>query len=213
MDGQGNIALSYSVSSDTMFPSIRSTARRASDPPGQLTFAEETIIAGGGSQSMIEGRWGDYSMLAVDPTDDETFWYTNEYFTTTGEMNWRTRIASFKVNTLSDVASRHPPVAPLTAGLSQNYPNPFNPKTTINYQLPASPSGEPTVNRVMLKVFDVLGREVATLVNEVKPARPAGGRPGTHTVQWDASRQASGVYFYKLMAGSFSEVKKLVVLK
>jgi hypothetical protein len=88
---------------------------------------------------------------------------------------------------------------PTTFELSQNYPNPFNPGTNFQFSI---------ANRrlTILKVYDVLGREVATLVNEVK-------QPGTYTVQWDASRQASGVYFYQLSAGSFVDTKKFVLVK
>jgi hypothetical protein len=83
--------------------------------------------------------------------------------------------------------------------LSQNYPNPFNPSTTIQYRTPNK-------GHITLKVFDVLGREVATLVNEVK-------QPGAYTVQFDGSGLASGVYFYRLQAGSVVDVKKLIRLR
>jgi hypothetical protein len=83
--------------------------------------------------------------------------------------------------------------------LAQNYPNPFNPSTTIRYELP-------TDGFVTLKVFDLLGREVATLVNEEQKA-------DYHKVTFDASRLASGVYFYRLQAGQFTAVKRLMVLK
>ena len=93
--------------------------------------------------------------------------------------------------------------------LHQNYPNPFNPSTTIKYQIPE-------LSIVTLKVLDVLGNEVATLVNEEKPA-------GTYEVEFDASSlsgfvsakggYASGVYFYQLKAGSFIETKKMVLLR
>jgi hypothetical protein len=83
--------------------------------------------------------------------------------------------------------------------LEQNYPNPFNPETTISYQLPA-------FSNVVLKVYDLHGREAATLVNEKKAA-------GKHSVTWNASSMSSGVYFYRLRAGGFSETKKLLLLK
>jgi len=83
--------------------------------------------------------------------------------------------------------------------LDQNYPNPFNPSTTIQYALP-------TAANVKLTVFNVLGQEAATLVNENKPA-------GTYTVQFDGSRLASGVYFYRLEAGTIVQMKKLVLRK
>ncbi|MBI5471183.1 MAG: T9SS type A sorting domain-containing protein [Ignavibacteriae bacterium] len=90
--------------------------------------------------------------------------------------------------------------------LEQNYPNPFNPTTTIKFQIPDGSGHRPNTNHVTLKVFDMLGREVATLVNEVK-------QPGTYTTQWDASRISGGVYFYRLHAGSFSQTRKLVIVK
>lgn len=96
MDGQGNMALGYSVSSSTTYPSIRYAGRLVSDPANTLPQAEATIITGAGSQTGTAGRWGDYSMMAVDPSDNCTFWYTQEYIQTTGGAPWRTRIASFK---------------------------------------------------------------------------------------------------------------------
>ncbi|HAB53869.1 MAG TPA: hypothetical protein DCE80_17110 [Ignavibacteriales bacterium] len=95
MDGFGNIALGYSVSSSTVYPSIRYTGRMRDDPLGQMTITEQTIIGGTGSQTHSSSRWGDYSMMSVDPIDDATFWYTNEYIQTTGSAPWRTRIGSF----------------------------------------------------------------------------------------------------------------------
>jgi hypothetical protein len=98
MDQNGDIALGYSVSSSSLHPGLRYTARLAGDPLGQMTQGEGTIITGGGSQSgQSLSRWGDYSSLAVDPSDDCTFWYTNEYLTSTGAFNWHTRIGAFKV--------------------------------------------------------------------------------------------------------------------
>ncbi|MBI4547692.1 MAG: T9SS type A sorting domain-containing protein [Ignavibacteriae bacterium] len=93
------------------------------------------------------------------------------------------------------------PVAelPATFQLFQNYPNPFNPVTVIRYSL--------IVNSVAtLKVFDVLGREVATLVDEKKA-------PGVYTVSWDASGQPSGVYLYRLQSGKFVDIKKMILVK
>jgi hypothetical protein len=95
MDGNGNIALGYSISSTTIFPSIRYTGRLSSDPLGTLPQGEGQIIVGSGVQTHASGRWGDYSMMAVDPVDDCTFWYTQEYYTVTGSASWRTRIGAF----------------------------------------------------------------------------------------------------------------------
>ncbi len=97
--------------------------------------------------------------------------------------------------------------------LFQNYPNPFNPTTKIKFTIPTSPlnpspyQGEGQRERLIsLQVYDVLGNEVATLVNEEKPA-------GEYEVEWNASDLPSGIYFYKLQSGSFGETKKMLLLK
>lgn len=94
MDAKGNIAAGYSTSSTSVFPSISYTGRLAGDPLGTLQ-TEDLIVSGSGSQTGAS-RWGDYSSITIDPIDDCTFWYTNEYLKTTGQFNWSTRIASFK---------------------------------------------------------------------------------------------------------------------
>jgi hypothetical protein len=92
-----------------------------------------------------------------------------------------------------------PPEVPEEFSLSQNYPNPFNPATTITYGLPRT-------LQVRLTVYDILGREVATLVNEKKAA-------GVYQVRFDGRSLASGVYFYRLDAGGFVASKKLLLMK
>ena len=96
IDKQGNLVVGYSVSSATTFPSIRYAGRLATDPPGSLFQGEVTLQAGGGSQGSFSHRWGDYSLLAVDPVDDCTFWYTTEYYSATSQSLWQTRIGNFK---------------------------------------------------------------------------------------------------------------------
>jgi len=95
MDGRGYIALGYSIVSENKYASIRYTGRSPNDPLGQMTFYEEEIMAGTGVQTGSVARWGDYSMMSVDPADDSTFWFTTEYLRTTGTVSWRTRIAGF----------------------------------------------------------------------------------------------------------------------
>ncbi len=95
-DQSGNLALGFSVSSSSLKPEIRYTGRLAGDAAGQMTQGESTVIAGGGSQGRTLSRWGDYSMMSVDPVDDCTFWYTTEYIPANGTFNWKTRIGSFK---------------------------------------------------------------------------------------------------------------------
>ncbi|HEX2913297.1 MAG TPA: hypothetical protein VH186_21015 [Chloroflexia bacterium] len=96
MDKVGNIAVGYSASSSSVYPSIRYTGRAATDALGTLQ-AENSIISGGGSQLSNLSRWGDYSAMTVDPVDDCTFWFTSEYLKSSGTFNWSTRIASFKL--------------------------------------------------------------------------------------------------------------------
>jgi hypothetical protein len=87
----------------------------------------------------------------------------------------------------------------ITYELFSNYPNPFNPSTTIKYSIPQS-------SIVVIKIFDVIGNEIETLVSEEKSV-------GTYEVNWNAINIPSGIYFYKLQAGSFIETKKMVLMK
>jgi len=94
VDQDGNMALGYSMSSSSINPAIYYTGRLAGETPGTLPIAEFPLYQGTGSQTSVS-RWGDYSAMAVDPTDDCTFWYTTEYYNTTG-IDWQTHIGSFK---------------------------------------------------------------------------------------------------------------------
>ncbi|NTU62156.1 MAG: carboxypeptidase regulatory-like domain-containing protein [Chloroflexi bacterium] len=96
MDHVGNIALGYSVSSGTVFPGVRYTGRLTSDPLGVMAQGEASMIEGTGSQTDSAARWGDYSSMNVDPVDDCTFWYTQEYYATVSARDWHTRIGSFR---------------------------------------------------------------------------------------------------------------------
>lgn len=100
MDGAGNIALGYSVTNNSLFPSIRYTGRTANAPLGEMNIFEQSIIEGTGAQLESFNRWGDYTMMAVDPTDESTFWFTNEYYDETSEFNFKTRIAAFDLEPL-----------------------------------------------------------------------------------------------------------------
>ncbi len=96
MDQDGNIAMGYSASSSSIFPSMRYAGRLTSDALGTLGQTESVMQAGGGSQTDASGRWGDYSAMSVDPADDCTFWYTNEYYSSGSADSWRTRIGHFE---------------------------------------------------------------------------------------------------------------------
>jgi photosystem II stability/assembly factor-like uncharacterized protein len=112
------------------------------------------------------------------------------FVSTNNGTSWR--------STITGIAGRKE-VSPVGFGLEQNYPNPFNPSTTIRYSLPVK-------SHVTLTVFNTLGQQVATLVNEGEDA-------GYHQVRFDGSGLASGVYFYRLQAGTYVETKKLLLLR
>lgn len=92
MDERGNMALGYSVSSQQVFPGVRFTGRLATAPLGTMQ-AEASMIAGTGSQ-LVSNRWGDYTSMNVDPVDDCTFWYVNQYYRNSSNNGWQTRIGS-----------------------------------------------------------------------------------------------------------------------
>jgi hypothetical protein len=96
LDGLGNLGVGFSVSSSLTSPSIRYAGRLAGDPAGTLGQGEATLTGGAGSQTG-SNRWGDYTMLTVDPEDDCTFWYTNQYYSMSSATGWHTRIGSFQL--------------------------------------------------------------------------------------------------------------------
>lgn len=167
--------------------------------PDSLEFRIELSIAdqrnGWFGQSEFDTSkiyWSVAYTQVYQMSQDQSIWVKGKFFLcdlATG--------AILLTQTMTDVKSG--PRMPEQFSLSQNYPNPFNPSTMINYQLPAN-------SFVTLKVYDMLGKEVAGLVNETKEA-------GDYTVKFDASKFSSGLYIYKLTAGKFSETKKMLLLK
>ncbi len=166
-NGNGDIALGFSVSSSGMNPAIRCAGRNAGDPLGQITISEETIHAGTASQTGVN-RWGDYSAMSVDPADDNTFWYTQEY--SSGGWIWRTRIASFQfyIPSLPPVAnfsanSTNPALGQTVtfSDLSSNIPTSwswtFNPNTITYVGGTSSTSQNPQVQ------FNALGQYTVSL--------------------------------------------------
>lgn len=95
MDKMGNVALGYSISSSSIYPAINFTGRLRTDPINTME-TEAQLVAGTGAQTDTDERWGDYSNMAIDPSDDCTFWYTNEFYTATASFDWSTQLASLK---------------------------------------------------------------------------------------------------------------------
>jgi hypothetical protein len=118
-----------------------------------------------------------------------------------GVANLRTAFANARTKYNSIITSVNDSKNPIPHKfeLAQNYPNPFNPSTTIKYSIPSE-------SHVVLKIYDMLGREVSTLLNEEKA-------PGIYSVNFIAGNLPSGVYLYKLTAGNYTSVKKLILLK
>ncbi|MFZ1082004.1 MAG: T9SS type A sorting domain-containing protein [Candidatus Kryptoniota bacterium] len=124
---------------------------------------------------------------------------SNVWYVNLGHLYLYHLVQGANIGTIASVASNNGNGIPDSYELLQNYPNPFNPSTIISYQLPVN-------GTVTLKVYDVLGREVKTLVNERQNA-------GSHSATFNGSNLPSGVYLYRLQAGNFGKTKKLVILK
>jgi hypothetical protein len=151
---------------------------------------------------MVSGLSG--SAVAEVMDENRTVSITNGQFTDTFDKN---AVHIYRIDTPTSISDKRHNQIPSHFVLGQNYPNPFNPSTAISFGLPSQ-------SFVSLKVFDALGREVATIISEELPA-------GCYSRQWNAVNIASGIYFYRLQArqtssgqaGVFTETKKLIILR
>ena len=116
MDHSGDMALGYSTSSGSLHPGVAYTGRLATDTLGTMPQGDTTLYTGAGSQTSGLSRWGDYSEMSVDPADDCTFWYVNEYLPANGSFNWSTRIGSFKFPNCTGAASVSASPSSVSAG-------------------------------------------------------------------------------------------------
>ncbi len=165
----------------------------------QDAFLLKTNASGDSAWATIIGGGGLDLGRSVVQTDDGGYAFTGET-NSFGAGNFDMWLVKSDENgTITGVGKTIAPGSPESFALFQNYPNPFNPSTTINYDLPAT-------TRVGLRLYNILGQEVRTMVDEVQS-------PGHHSVRLDARNLASGVYFYRLDAASFVAVKKLLLLK
>jgi hypothetical protein len=202
-------ALSYAhavaLSKDTArsaIDSIRLTAKVRN--PNKHTLVLSATVANANGQKV--------DSLILSPVSGDSLWaafirvpgangsYSVEVRTqdvTAGSYRLLPSVVSFTV-VLTNVEQIAGPL-PNCYALEQNYPNPFNPATTINFQFPVRA-------HIFLKVYDLMGREVATLVNEVK-------QPGKYGARFDGSGLASGVYYYRFQAGTYVQTRKLVIVR
>ncbi len=205
-------------SSDTMiYPTAVPTAPTTLSISGSI--GQNPYLSWSGSTGVIGeyriyrreagGQWGyhDYSTTTyyTDPDvtiEDESEEDVEEFEYQVKAWNARGESSASPTRSIYGIAEWKMPAdtnIPRTFALDDNYPNPFNPVTTIRYQLPEAAN-------VTLVVFNIMGQEVARLVDTAKQA-------GYHTVKWDATQFASGTYIYKITAGSFTATKRMVVIK
>src|SRR5436853_902167 len=176
MDQSGDIAVGYSASSSSNFPAVRYAGRVPSDPAGTME-SENSIIEGTGSQTNGSSRWGDYSGMSVDPADDCTFWYTNEYLTTNGSFNWKTRVGSFKFTSCGLPGSS----LSATTLISSLNPSALGQAVTFTATVqPATGSGTPTGTVTFNDGAIVLGP--GTLSGGTATFTTSGLGTGTHSI-------------------------------
>ncbi len=144
-DRQGNLALGFSASSSSINPQIRYAGRLVSDPINVLAQGETHLFDGTGSQTGTSNRWGDYSDLTVDPVDDCTFWYTQEYYPSTSSFNWRTRIGNFTFPGCTGSPTPTPTSALTSTPINTRTNTPIAPTNTPT-NTPIAPTITPTPN-------------------------------------------------------------------
>jgi len=183
MDRAGDIGLGYSISSSTTHPGIRYTGRLVTDALNTLQ-AEASIIDGAGSQTGGLSRWGDYSSITVDPVDDCTFWYTNEYIPANGSFNWRTRIASFKFascGTPDYTVAASPASQSVVQGSSTSYTVTVTPSGGFTGTVSFSVSGLPAGAAATFNPTSVPGSGTSTMSVTTSSTTPTGSYPLTIT--------------------------------
>ena len=207
MNDKGETCLGYSISGLNTFTSIGVAGRLGKS---NHMNAGELLVFDGNDDGFVQtrtSRWGDYSAMTVDPVDG-TFWYTQEYAKPNSfigeQFGWATKIVQVKVSAGKSHKLAEEDIVAEKYALLQNFPNPFNPETVIGFQLPIA-------NHVTVKIFNSLGQEVRTLID-------AQFEEGVHNVSWDGkdnhgSHVSSGIYFYELKAGTFTQVNKMNLLR
>ncbi len=195
-DQSGNIALGYSASSTVTFPSVFYTGRLATDPLGMMPQGEGVFVNGSGIQTSTASRWGDYSSMSIDPVDDCTFWYVNEYYPVTAATAFTLRVGAFKFPDCGSAVGIDDPVAVETSRL---FPIAFTSGVIpVRFALAGT-----SARTVRIDVLDVSGRRVRQLVDEALAG-------GLSVRTWDrmsdaGTRVRPGVYYVRLRDGETSD--------
>jgi hypothetical protein len=179
--------------------------------------AEDTLhvfcsAKGTGNYLGLEAEWWSFSINQTQLIDDEITYTVADslgiveiWSTWVDENITGAVINGITYGSITNVENVEEPITDFR--LEQNYPNPFNPTTTIKYSIPdVADANFASTTQVLIKIFDVLGNEIAALVDEQKS-------PGIYEVTFDGSNISSGIYFYQLRAGSFAETKKFVLMR
>jgi hypothetical protein len=201
LDQAGDMALGYSVSSSSLHPGIRYTGRVAADPAGTMPQGEATIITGAGSQTGQNlSRWGDYSSMTIDPSDDCTFWYTNQYIPANGAFNWKTRIGTFK---FPNCGGPPPPndfsisTSPTSVSVQQGSTGTSTVSTAVTsgaaQTISISASGLPAGATASFNPTSVTAGGQSTLTFTVGSTTPVGGHSVTITGTGTALRHSTTV--------------------
>jgi hypothetical protein len=200
MDKFGNTALGYSLSSTTMFPSIAFTGQGPGDSLGTME-AESVIQSGGGAQSVgsFSNRWGDYTSMAIDPTDDSTFVYTNEYYHSTDPFHWSTRIATFKLAENFSVLVV-PCAQTVTPGNGFNFTTTVSVSNGIRNTVTLSASGLPTGASANFNPTSITGPGTSIMSVSTSPSTPSGS--STVTVTGDSGISTHSAATILTVAGS-----------
>ncbi|MGB0134221.1 hypothetical protein [Dokdonella sp.] len=195
MDSAGNMALGFSATSATMYPSIWYTGRLSNDPLGTMSLGEGVIVEGTGSNTSSNSRWGDYTSMNIDPTDDCTFWYVNQYTPVTSSAGWNLRVGSFRFNECGSPGFRltpQPESQSVCVGSSANINIAVSSVSLFDSPVTLSTSGAPA------------GTTESLLPNPVSPL------PGTGALTYTNTASVSpGLYtitIQGLAAGPISEM-------
>ena len=206
VDENENVFMVYQRTHAEEYPGVYYTAKTRDAE----TFGQDIpLIEGSGDMSALGCgstnnyiRFCDYTDIMFDPIEDDKIWLMGEYVAS--DNMWKTRIAKISTDELVSIEENN---LQNNFSLEQNYPNPFNPATTISFSIASQDEfGAKHAVKTTLKIYDLLGRQIATLVDSELSV-------GSHQVHFDAGNLPSGVYYYTLSAERYRSTKKMILLK